>query len=1033
MNKKFLAILMLASFLSTPLSTFAAVDANTVPSLNNVINGEVSNTSNGLNVQVGTGAGKTAGAVGQFDWNHFNVGKDKTVNFSFTNVSQTALNRVLSSSPTEIMGKLTNSCAQAGCTATENTGKVILINPNGILFGAGSQVNLNSFTASTFDAKGAKNISDLSGANLTNYKNSLDSNFGPDIKINFASTSDKIGSLISMDAAKVHADKSLVILAKDIEVKNGSVVSTTLGYNYGGGTQTFSNIQMVAANGADVTYEKNGFAADKNVLATAAKSGVDYTINMSPSTTKRNTVESGNVTIRNTGATANSAISIKGTDIKAQKSLGRQQMGDVVIWADGKTNMENSTITTINTYEVGKESTKNTYDQDGGQIRIYGTNGINLDSTQMVTAHSTTANGGGNTVVRSINGDVKIVNGSEINSLGNVTIEAAKNVDINTSTVQAKNRDKNIVTGANLNLPKDVVILGLQTTNITNSRVGASGNVTVDAGTANNIKGSTVYAGGNMNLYGTDTLIENSKLGYNALSLYKTGQINNVTVKGTTTFDNRSVTDGSLTLTASGNFTADSATLKKAPLNYYTAGAAVDHTKVTLNSNTGNVSFINGSNVKATGEDITANALNGSVKVLSSKLDAARDVNLNAKNSFTTGTDINSASAIVAGRTISVTVNGTGSDIVLDKPVLDKLTYGGRLKLNANRDVKLSSTSTLNINSADLNAGRNNEISATGNVKLSHTNLKAVDNKITTNGSVEFNRVALLPKDATSDTTKAATKTTVTAGGNVFTSTGEALDTKGTKLIVNTPGNVTLALAGSNNQKAGVEVAGNVVTLQGVKGSIDYTGGNVHSPTLTPATGGNVGATLSISRIVANRLNLDKDNKFIAAQTTLTGTDLAGLDQKATPGTMDGPSNAAGRAYIEVKEAGGFNLDTVGEYVIDEAGNYKPFYTGSYKPEAPGSEVYEKHFINLPGASNEQPFLLVYDKKALAPCPPEPPVVVDPSVDETVVRLPLQNEFAGKGQIVNNITDATSNIVAAAAGIVLTDDQQDDDYTLETY
>ncbi len=998
MNKKFLTLLMLASFLATPLSAVAAPGVNELPSLNNTVNGSVTTETWGLNAKVGSGK---AGEVGQFDWNTFNLGANKQVNWAFTGVSQTALNRVLDNNASQIYGKLTNSCANANCSNTMNSGKVILINPNGILFGPGSSVNLNSFTASTFDLKGAKNIKDMSAAELATYTNNIDRNFGPDIKVTFQSATDKIGSLIKMDGADVHADKTLIVLAKDIEVKNGSVLSTTLGYNYGDGTQSFSNVKLIAADGATATYQKNGYANNGDVAGIAGAAGRDYTIKMD-SDGARNVIKSGNILVRNTGVTANSNIDMKKTNTESNKLVNNAN-GDTIIWAENKTNIEDSDIVTVNTYEVGNQATKNTYAQAGGQVRIYGGEGVDIKGTQITTAHSVADNNGGNVLILSENGNVNIAksasNNSQINSYGNVNIEALKNVAISDTVIRAKNRDNAdaSIGGASLaHLTKDVLIKGYQgTTTLNNAKVAASGNTTIDAATTNTITGGSVYAAKALNIYGQNTLLENTRLGYNDLSLYKQNQINNVTVKGTTTFDDRKVTDGSLTLTASGNFTADNATLKHASLDYFTAGASSDHTAVTLNSNTGNVSFINNSNVKATDKDITANALAGSVNVLDSKLDAKRDVVLNAKNSFTTGTNINSAAAINAGRSVIVTVGdaatATRASITLDKPVLDKITYGNRMKLNATQNVKLSSTTGLNVDRVDMNAGGNNEVTADGNINFSHSILKSANgtNTITSaNGGVNFDTVAATSKNGT----------TVNAKGDVTTAgLTKAIDMKGTKLVLNTPGNINMAIAGSN----GLRVTGKEVTLKAVNGSIDYTGGDVHSRTLTPTTN-TTGAELSIDKIVSNKLNLDINNKFVKN----------------------------GEGYIEVKDYGGFNLDSKPEFVYNNDGSYNtnPFYNGSSNqgPISTGVDGYKQHDITLTGND----FNLIYERPTID-CPPEPPVT--PDDDNNLVRLPLQTAFASKGQIVNNLTDSTANIVAAAAGIVLTDEQNEDEYTLETY
>ena len=76
------------------------------------------------------------------NWNTFNIGKDAHVQFIQPSVDSSALNRVLSVGASNIFGQLTSN------------GNVFLINPNGILFGPSSSVDVGSLIA------GTANISD---------------------------------------------------------------------------------------------------------------------------------------------------------------------------------------------------------------------------------------------------------------------------------------------------------------------------------------------------------------------------------------------------------------------------------------------------------------------------------------------------------------------------------------------------------------------------------------------------------------------------------------------------------------------------------------------------------------------------------------------------------------------------------------------------------------------------------------------------------------------------------------------------------
>ncbi|MGD0277879.1 MAG: filamentous hemagglutinin family protein [Smithella sp.] len=76
------------------------------------------------------------------DWSSFNIGADASVIFNQQgHASWAALNRIWSLNPSLIFGNLTAD------------GKIYLINQNGILFGPGSQINVNSLVASALNIK----------------------------------------------------------------------------------------------------------------------------------------------------------------------------------------------------------------------------------------------------------------------------------------------------------------------------------------------------------------------------------------------------------------------------------------------------------------------------------------------------------------------------------------------------------------------------------------------------------------------------------------------------------------------------------------------------------------------------------------------------------------------------------------------------------------------------------------------------------------------------------------------------------------
>ncbi|WP_233885688.1 YDG domain-containing protein [Paraburkholderia flagellata] len=75
----------------------------------------------------------------QLNWHSFNVGAGQTVDFVQPGSSSLAVNRILGSTPSAVMGNLNAN------------GQVWLINPNGVLFGPSARVNVGGIVASTLD------------------------------------------------------------------------------------------------------------------------------------------------------------------------------------------------------------------------------------------------------------------------------------------------------------------------------------------------------------------------------------------------------------------------------------------------------------------------------------------------------------------------------------------------------------------------------------------------------------------------------------------------------------------------------------------------------------------------------------------------------------------------------------------------------------------------------------------------------------------------------------------------------------------
>ena len=71
------------------------------------------------------------------DWTQLSTAANEALKFNQPNAQAIALNRIIGSSPSSFLGSLMAN------------GQVFILNPNGVLFGAGSQVNVGGLVAST--------------------------------------------------------------------------------------------------------------------------------------------------------------------------------------------------------------------------------------------------------------------------------------------------------------------------------------------------------------------------------------------------------------------------------------------------------------------------------------------------------------------------------------------------------------------------------------------------------------------------------------------------------------------------------------------------------------------------------------------------------------------------------------------------------------------------------------------------------------------------------------------------------------------
>ena len=287
-----------------------------------------------------------AGGVAMGDFGQFNSAKGETIQYGFSNISQLLGIRVLGGDPSKFYGHMQGACiGNVACSSYAQTGKVFIINPAGIMFGEGSTVDLNSFTASTFDIKGAKNFKDMTDAEKAVYEktvlnpmssnaavNGAGRNYGViNFDSNYTEAFKKAGIDLKPGSGQIILDgttfahfnedgtlaganpnKSVAIVSDNIVYKD-SLIRTGDNFNYitNKRNKSFSNVRLITADCVTFNYLANGYD-DTYKVADDTKTDVTRNITMDNSglADKEVAIKSGDVHIVNQSNAAGSNIKI---------------------------------------------------------------------------------------------------------------------------------------------------------------------------------------------------------------------------------------------------------------------------------------------------------------------------------------------------------------------------------------------------------------------------------------------------------------------------------------------------------------------------------------------------------------------------------------------------------------------------------------------------------------------------------------------------------------------------------------------------
>lgn len=378
----------------TALMLAAPYVALAEPSGGVVIGGSATITTNGADTVIHQTTDR-----GIIKWNSFDVGANQSVRFQQPSSGSVTVNRIMDSKASQIDGSISAN------------GNVVLINPNGVLFGAGSRVDVGGLIATASDLRddnafmaggnldfaksGKADASVVNNGSITVREAGLVGLVAPHVENNGAIQA-KMGK-VALASGDVHymdlagdglisvavSDDVLKQSAKNagqIEAEGGSVLITA--------AQARSLVESVVTHSGTVKAQDitvSGQGSDVKIagaLDAAGETGgkvavLGKTIDIANTATVDASGKTGGGKVNIGGAyqggselpTSQSVTVAQGATVKAN-AVDSGKGGDVVVWSDGDT-----------AFHGHAEAKGGQASGDGGSMEISGKNTLDFDGT----------------------------------------------------------------------------------------------------------------------------------------------------------------------------------------------------------------------------------------------------------------------------------------------------------------------------------------------------------------------------------------------------------------------------------------------------------------------------------------------------------------------------------------------------------------------------------------------------------------------------------------------------------------------------
>ena len=631
------------------VTLFGAKDANALPTGGQVESGNITiNQPNGNNLVITQGSDR-----GIINWQGFDILAGESTQFIQPGSNSVTLNRIGGGSPSQILGKLSAN------------GKLVLVNPNGVFFGAGSTVDVAGMVASTADIKSA----DFNAGRMNfSQPGKADASI-----INQGTITATDGGLVALVAPSVRNDGVIQAKYGTVALAAGETVAIDM---YGDNLYSFAVGKTKTAgkdqNGNSMTsaVENNGAINAGTVILTAnaAKDIVTNVVNNTGVIEASNAHMEGGTVVLDGGSSGK--VRVAGKITVAGKAAGTK--GGKVTVTGQQIALEGAQIDATGQAGGGTVLIGGNYQGAAGLAQ---SGGVSTDASTFINVSALDKGNGGEAVlwstgVTDFNGTIHAKGGANGGNGGRIeTSGDSLNVTGNADATAAHGK-----AGSWLLDPRNIIVSNLPNFQITTVIDPITGNTIDPTGNAANVRTNSITTALNN---GTDVTITTGNTGSQAGNVTI---ISDVNWSGTGSLNVLANNDISVTANIKSTTALSGGNISLNAGNNLTIASGLSD--VSVSTNAGNINLNAGNNVS-----VQANGL-GNTRVQST----AGNIGVNAGGAISVTSGVTGKDAVIMADAGNVTLGGSSLTLSTDSQAI-----GGDSYISAGKDLTASITNNVNL------------------------------------------------------------------------------------------------------------------------------------------------------------------------------------------------------------------------------------------------------------------------------------------------------------------------------------------------